>query len=448
MQNPTPARTARPRRRLLLTLVGLIAFGVVVALVTPGLLGLWRDTKAKDDAMRYFTSREGNDMGGFWLDSTGKASSTGLGFSGEVLAGPDSHLLPRLADLTSPGSSDDFDPALLWSRAGERRNDCPGASVAAQVRLKRIDEILTFSGCDTPANTAGLKVWRGDRELDTSFTTWFSREGLEFVRGFAIDGAATDRLYELDITAHRISMALVDPGRPEACVVTRWTWSLDDLGLSLDEVACEAAMKGPYQSEPMTVDDFSPYPSIGDWDPGETLDRLTAALADAGASEARQASLRLAGPDGRTPALAVNGGGRDVIVALTAADQPLLSADPPSPALLGLPWPATVDQWRLTSKPGDAGEVKATYLLGGRSVTAEAIPPRPFPRDWFEWTASDIPMPVTSGEAVCGLASRLTSGALCLARIEDGTLLVTAESAEDLAPVAQLTDALAKAGKR
>ena len=57
-------------------------------------------------------------------------------------------------------------------------------------------------------------------------------------------------------------------------------------------------------------------------------------------------------------------------------------------------------------------------------------------------------MPVTSGGAVCGLAHKLTSGALCLARIEDGTLLVTAESAEDLAPVAQLTDALAKAGKR
>ena len=72
MQNPTPARTARPRRRrLLLTLVGLITFGVVVALVTPGLLGRWRDAKAEDDAMRYFTWREGNDMGGFWLDSTG-----------------------------------------------------------------------------------------------------------------------------------------------------------------------------------------------------------------------------------------------------------------------------------------------------------------------------------------------------------------------------------------
>lgn len=450
-----------PKRLLRWWILAGVAAAVAVALAVsaPTLLRNQAEAVARDSIIKAFDSAAESSLGGFAVNSEGVTSHTGGGYGpGDVQAFGNDPLLSRAEALTSLGRGEDFDPKLLLQRIEEREADCPSTASGSQVRLKRIDETLTFTGCTAPGAVSNLKVWRGDRQLDTSFTTWFSREGLDFLRGFAIDGAATDRLYQLEITPQRVSMALADPGRPEACVVNRWTWFVDADGVSLDNLACEKASKDPWGTEPMADADFAPYATVGDWDPAASLDEMAGALAAAGAApEARlkSARLTLAGPSGDVPVLTASGGGYDAVVALLASDQPRLeAAEQRAPGVLGKPWPEQAAGWTLTATPaGPIGEAGARYRKGEFTVTATMAPLEPLPPNWYDWLSENTYPGTKEGDATCGGPLSLGlpfSMDSCHIPVAGGALIVSTEKYDRdirdaiLPPMGELATAIVK----
>lgn len=452
-----PSANRRRKRWIVAGVAAAVAAALAVS--APTLLRMAAQAEARDSITKAFDSAAESPLGGFAVNSKGQTSRTGGGYGpGDVQAFGNDPLLSRAEALTSLGRAEDFDPLLLLQRTEEREADCPSTAAGSQVRLKRIDETLTFTGCAASGAVSNLKVWRGDRELDTSFTTWFSREGLDFLRGFAIDGAATDRLYQLEITPQRVSMALVDPGRPEACVVNRWTWFVDADGVSLDTLACEKAAKDPFGTEPLSAADFASYATVGDWDPSASLEAMTDALTAAGAApEARleSARLTLAGPSGDVPVLTASGGGHDAVVPLLASDQPRLeAAEKRAPDVLGTPWPERAAGWTLTATPpGPIGEAGARYRKGETTVTATMLPREPLPPNWYAWLTENTHPGTNVGDATCGGPLSLSlpfSMDSCHVPVARGALIVSTEKYDYdgrdaiLPPMGELATAIVK----
>ena len=455
-----PQGPGTPRRRWwVIGLAGLLVVAVVAALAVTVVAPRMAEAERRDRVVKAFASAAERDLGGYSVDSRGTLggyTSGGYG-AGDVQAfgNPRGMELQLLVSQTVLARADDFTPERLWDLIGERDERCPDRAVGAQVRLKRVEETVTLVGCLADTNTAShLSIWRGDRQLDTTFSSWFSPEGLGFLREFALDGATTDKLYRLELTRTRATIAWASP-TPGTCPATRWTWYLDDDGLSLGGTACEEPTKSSGIGEALTEDDLAPFPSVGDWDPGDTLAAIEKALDDTELNELDSANLRSSGPDGNVPALELVASGRQAIVPLSTALQADLDVADPLPTVTGKPWPASADGWRIA--PGTAepvGRGTATYALGGQSATVRLLPQEPLPADWYGWLVKQYQPTTALGEATCGVpyVRGLSLSASCMVRVDGGVLLaqrVTDPDAPipddedlDLEPLSGLVDAL------
>lgn len=453
----TPSPQRKPRRWVIPVAAALVVAVAAGAVLLPP----WVIAAQKyDRMMKAFEFQTDRTLGGFTVDgdaNPSKMAYTSGGYGAgdvQVFGNAKGSELRRLADLTTLGRAEDFTPKALWSRIQEREKECPGRSSGTQARLKRIDGMVTMTGCVADSNTSTrLRIWKGEEEVDTSFTGWLSEEGLNFLKTFSTDGAATAKLYQLTVSGTRASIALVDPGRPATCVITRWTWVLDADGLSLGGARCEEAIKPGTVADAMTEDDFAPYPSVGEWDPSDSLNAIRDTVTEAGLNPdtlPSQASLSLVRS---VPALTLVAGGRTLVAPLASGDAAQLKATPVTgPALLGKPWPATIGPWKLVTpvaKP--AGDAIAEYTDGTTTVTATALREEPLPPDWFGLLVYNTYPGDPIDGSLCGgaLVSSLPRGDTCLRQIDGGALAVTRVREKywerdnvDYRPVAQVVSQL------